>query len=407
MDKKHLTPMFTPRSIPGWILVVLGGAEKWLSRMSSLDFLYEKGATIMRAVWKLLWGHDWVLFIIGIAWLTAVAFWKDIRRWLGPEESPAPSTPPASLDGTISDAEIRGSISIFKESMDAWLEVPPGRVSGFIHIHNCSSKPIEALRFENLEVKLNGFKSLYTNYTLTLKNALTQPKGTVTPVISIDLDSDRTALIQESLPPYSLELSGNLVLRCAGREVSKVIAIALPTEVHRKEAESEQTASLTQKNLELQKELEQLRNNPPDGPEIIVEYDTDENDQHPDKPLILKNNSQQHTAYNVSVLDLPVEGKTAKFRPSLIPSIGPTGDAEVHPVVEGDTPLTRNWFYRLFASSYKDSGTEELFSPKPFNLSVAFENKDGSKKFVTECEILYTHWKKRVTIGRTSVRLDT
>jgi len=142
----------------------------------------------------------------------------------------------ASANETVSDAEIRDSISIFKESMDAWLEVLPGRLYGFIHVHNCSSKPIEAVRFENLEVQLNGFKSLYTNYTLTLKNALAQPRGTVTSPITIDLDSDRTALIQDALPPHSLQLSGNLVLRCAGREVSKVTGIAFYMEVHKKEA---------------------------------------------------------------------------------------------------------------------------------------------------------------------------
>jgi hypothetical protein len=155
-----------------------------------------------------------------------------------------PSPYPSSIalvandsDIALSDAEIIGSVSIFKESMDAWLDIPLPRLSGFIHIHNCLSRPIEALRLENLEVRLGVLQPLYSNLTLALKHVLEQPKSSDAALIAFDLDSDRTKLIQACQSPFSLSLSGDLVLRYAGREVSKPIGIALLTEVHRKEEE--------------------------------------------------------------------------------------------------------------------------------------------------------------------------
>jgi hypothetical protein len=166
---------------------------------------------------------------------------------------------------------------------------------------------------------------------------------------------------------------------------------------------------LKRTSVQLEKELEQAKANPPEGPEIVVEYSFDEDtNDDPAKPLVLRNVSQRHTAYNVRPLHMQVEKVTAYFAPSLISSIGPLQTVNVKVRIDDKAgPLTRDWFYRLFGSTYNDAtaSMEELFTEKPFELVVTFENKDGSKRFVTECEILYRQWKKRVTVGRTCIRL--
>jgi hypothetical protein len=73
---RHIPAIIRKASIPPIVIA----SFKWTSNASTIDFIYEKGRCVLKAVWSFLHNHDRVYFAVGMAWLTVIALFDDLKR---------------------------------------------------------------------------------------------------------------------------------------------------------------------------------------------------------------------------------------------------------------------------------------------------------------------------------------
>ena len=112
------------------------------------------------------------------------------------------------------------------------------------------------------------------------------------------------------------------------------------------------------------------------------------------------------TAYGVTVLPLATEFGTLAFKPSFFSYIAPNGSKDVFAEIPAVSLLMQKMLPNFLFRSYKDGGgAEAVFKETPFTLTIRYGRSGSVAQIETECEILFTAWHKKTTIGRIKHRL--
>jgi hypothetical protein len=161
--------------------------------------------------------------------------------------------------------------------------------------------------------------------------------------------------------------------------------------------------------------LREIKSDAPSGaPELIIDYHySDRPTPQPwsppddkDKPITVRNVTREKNAYNVRILPLVTTDGTVEFEPSLVNCIAGDNQAEFNGRMQDGHIFWENHLRQLLERSYRDSSTDELFTPKSFMLHIEYEDLSGnsSRKFVADCEILYTKWHNVIQPGKHAIR---
>ena len=133
------------------------------------------------------------------------------------------------------------------------------------------------------------------------------------------------------------------------------------------------------------------------GPELVVEYEYKNGKDVSAKPLVVRNNSKLHAAYNVRIEPLTNELCRACFSTPDVIEAGSSGEAKAR--IPSSSPAFRDHFWEFFTTFPKPTTLTDITAPQTIPMFLYCQDVSGTIGFKTECKVTFVLAWQTVSVG--------